>query len=380
MQFETRAIHVGQTPDSATGAITPPIYQTSTFVQEAPNVNKGFDYSRTNNPTRQMLEENIASLEGGKHGVAFASGMAAINGTLNLLKSGDHVACCGNVYGGTFRIFTKLYKKFGVEVDFVDASNPEVLESAIKPNTKFVWIESPTNPLLTIIDIKQCAEIAHRHNALLVVDNTFASPYNQLPLSLGADIVIHSTTKYLGGHCDLLGGCVVVSDDKLHEELKFFQNAVGAVPGPMDAWLTLRGTKTLSVRMKWHNDSAFEIAKFLEKHGKIEKIYYPGLPTHPNHEIAKRQMRGFGGMISVELKGGFETGKKFACSTKFFSLGESLGGVKSLICHPASMTHASIPPEERAKAGISEGLIRLSVGLEATEDLIEDLQEALGHV
>ena len=380
IEFETKAIHVGQKPDSATGAITFPIYQTSTFAQEAPNVHKGFDYSRTNNPTRAALEQCVASLEGGKFGISFGTGMTAINGVMNLLKSGDHVICCSNVYGGTFRLFTKLYTKFGVDFDFVDLANPDILNAIIKPETKFVWIESPTNPLLSIIDIEACAEIAHKHNALLVIDNTFASPYNQQPLSLGADIIVHSTTKYLGGHSDVVSGCVVVSDDKLAEQLKFFQNAVGAVPGPFDAWLVLRGIKTLSVRMKWHNESAFKIAHFLAEHPKIEKVYYPGLKTHPNHDVAKKQMKGFGGVVSVELKGGFEAGKKFACSTNLFTLAESLGGVKSLISHSASMTHASIPLEERAKAGISDALIRLSVGLEATEDLINDLKQALDKV
>ena len=377
MEFETKAIHaIGN--DALTGAVTSPIYQTSTFSQEAPNVNKGFDYSRTNNPTRAALEKTVALLEEGKYGIAFASGMAAINGVMNLLKNGDHVVCCSNVYGGTFRLFTRLYNKFGVDFDFIDMNEP--FENKIKKETRFVWIETPTNPLLTIIDIKACAETAHRHGALLVVDNTFASPYNQKPLSLGADIVVHSTTKYLGGHSDLIGGCVVVSEEKLKEELAFFQNAVGAVPGPFDAWLTMRGIKTLCVRMKQHNESASKIADYLLNHQKIEKVYYPGLENHPNHEIAKKQMRGFGGIVSVEVKGGFDSAKKFACSTKLFTLAESLGGVKSLISHSASMTHASIPKEEREKAGISDSLIRLSVGLEATKDLIIDLEKALENV
>ena len=380
MRFETKVIHAGQMPDPSTGAIIPPIYQTSTYVVEAPGKDKGHVYSRTSNPTRTALEKNLAALENGKFGLGFASGMAAINTVMNLFPSGSHVICNDDVYGGTHRLFTQLYKDYHLSFDFVDAGDTKNLQENIKDNTKLIWIETPSNPLLKIIDIQKVAEISHKYDLLLAVDNTFATPYLQQPLLLGADIIVHSTTKYLGGHSDIIGGAIVVSDEKLYERLSFFQNAVGAVPGPMDCWLVLRGIKTLALRMERHCENALKIAQYLKDHPKVTCVYYPGLSSHPQHQLAKKQMRGFGGMVSVELQGDLKSAEKFICSTRFFALAESLGGVESLICHPATMTHASVPREERLKAGFKDELIRISVGVENIEDLIEDLENAFKKI
>jgi len=380
MRFETKAIHAGQPPDPVTGAIIPPIYQTSTYVLEAPGKDRGYVYSRTSNPTRTAFEENLAALENGKYGLGFASGMAAINTVMNLFPSGTHVICNDDVYGGTYRLFTQLYEHYEMEFDFVDATDPKNIEESIKDNTRLIFIETPSNPLLKIIDIQRVAQIAREHGLLLAVDNTFATPYLQQPLSLGADIIVHSTTKYLGGHSDIIGGGVVVSEQKLYERLSFFQNAVGAVPGPLDCWLALRGVKTLALRMERHCENALKIAHYLKSHPQVAQVHYPGLPSHPQHELAKKQMRGFGGMISFELQGDLKKAEKFIRSTRFFSLAESLGGVESLICHPATMTHASIPREERLKAGFKDELIRISVGVENVEDLIQDLENAFREV
>ncbi|MFQ6084034.1 MAG: cystathionine gamma-synthase [Candidatus Aminicenantia bacterium] len=376
MKFETKAIHIGQKPDPSTGAIIIPIYQTSTYVQEAPGKHKGYEYSRTQNPTRTALEKNIAALENGKYGLAFSSGMAAINTIMNLLKSGNHIVAEQDLYGGTHRLFTELYRNYEIEFDFVDTTDLRKIEKAIKKETKLIWIESPTNPLLKIIDLEAVSKIAKEKDCLVVVDNTFATPYFQQPLNLGTDIVVHSASKYLGGHCDLIGGAIVTSNKEIYEQLAFYQNAVGAVPGPFDCWLVLRGIKTLALRMERHNQNALAIARYLENHPKVKKIYYPGLPSHPQHRLAKKQMRGFGGMISFELKGNIEDAEKLVSSTQIISLAESLGGVESLIEHPASMTHSSIPKEERLKFGLSDELVRISVGIEHWEDLIEDLDNA----
>ena len=380
MRFETKAIHAGQSPDPSTGAIIPPIHQTSTYVVEAPGKDKGYVYSRTSNPTRTALEKNLAALENGKYGLGFASGMAATNTVMNLFASGSHVICNDDLYGGTHRLFTQLYKDYQLSFDFVDAADTKNIEEIIRDNTKLIWIETPTNPLLKIIDIQRIAKIAQRHNLLLAVDNTFATPYLQLPLTLGANIIVHSTTKYLSGHSDIIGGAIVVSDQKLYERLSFFQNAVGAVPGPLDCWLVLRGIKTLALRMERHCQNALRIAQHLKDHPKVAKVYYPGLSSHPQHQLAKKQMSGFGGMVSVELLGDTKSAEKFIRSTRFFALAESLGAVESLICHPATMTHASIPREERLKAGFKDELIRLSVGVENIEDLIEDLENAFKRI
>jgi cystathionine beta-lyase/cystathionine gamma-synthase len=377
MKFATKAIHAGNNPDEATGAISVPIYQTSTFVQEAVGVNKGFCYSRTDNPTRRALESNLASLENAKYGLAFASGLAAVNTVMNLLKTGGHVISANDLYGGTYRIFTKLFVNYGLTFDFVDTTNLDNITNALRVNTKVLWLESPSNPLLKITDLKGAIAIAKKHKIITVVDNTFATPYLQQPLALGADIVLHSTTKYLGGHSDILGGALITNNADLYERLKFFQNAVGAVPGPLDCFLILRGTKTLELRMKKHCANAMAVAKFLAKHPKVNKVYYPGLPSHPGHNIAKRQMTGFGGMVSFEVKGDAKKTKNIAASTKLFALAESLGCVRSLINHPPSMTHASVPPDVRKRVGINDNLIRLSIGIEDSLDLIDDLKQAL---
>ncbi len=377
-RFATRAIHAGQPPESSTGAIMTPIYQTSTYVQSSPGVFKdGYDYSRTKNPTRTALEINLASLEGGNFGLAFSSGCAATSAVLHLLKSGDHVVLCDDVYGGTFRIYDKVYKQLGIEHTCVDMTDLNKVAGAFKSNTKLVWIETPTNPMLKIIDIEAVAGEAKKRNALVGVDNTFASPYLQHPLSLGADIVCHSATKYIGGHSDVIGGALIVNDESLAQRLHFMQNAIGAVPAPFDCFLLLRSTKTLPVRMDQHCRNAMAVATFLEKHAAVKKVIYPGLPSHPQHELAKRQMRNFGGMVSVVLKGNIETSRRFLERVKLFSLAESLGGVESLIELPAVMTHASIPAETRAQLGIADTLVRMSVGIEDAEDLVEDLRQAL---
>jgi cystathionine gamma-synthase/cystathionine gamma-lyase len=378
MRFETRAIHDGQAPDPRTGAVAVPVYQTSTYQQDGiGRPREGFEYSRTGNPTRQALEEALASLEGGKRGLAFASGVAATSAVLRLLKPGDHVVAGDDLYGGTFRLLDKVYRPWGLRVDYADSTDPAAFAAAVRPETRLIWVETPTNPLLKIVDIAAVAAVARRAGARLVVDNTFVSPYFQQPLALGADIVVHSTTKYLGGHSDVIGGAVVTSDDVAWERIKFHQNAEGAVPGPWDAWLVLRGLKTLAVRLREHARTALRLAAVLEAHTAVERVYYPGLPSHPQHALAARQQSGFGGMISFELKGGFPAVERFTAGTRLFTLGESLGGVESLVCYPPAMTHAALGPEGRAQRGIRDNLLRLSVGLEHADDLEADLLGAL---
>ena len=378
----TLAIHGGQSPDPSTGAVMPPIYATSTYAQSSPGVHQGFEYSRTHNPTRFAYERCVAALEGGSRGFAFASGMAATSTLLELLDSGDHVIAMDDIYGGTYRLFERVRRRTAnLDFSFVDLTDLAAFEAAIRPGTKLVWIETPTNPMLKIVDIQAVAAIARKHGLRVVVDNTFASPILQRPLQLGADIVMHSATKYLNGHSDMVGGMVVVGDDKeLAEQMAFLQNSIGAVQGPFDSFLALRGLKTLHLRMKAHCENALALAQWLDTHPAIEKVIYPGLPSHPQHELAKRQMDGFGGIISIVLKGGFEAAKRFCDNTQLFTLAESLGGVESLVNHPAVMTHASIPLERREKLGISEGLVRLSVGVEAAADLKVDLDSALSRV
>ncbi|HEU4338540.1 MAG TPA: cystathionine gamma-synthase [Planctomycetota bacterium] len=375
--FSTKAIHAGQEPDPATGAIMTPVYLTSTYVQSAPGVHKGFDYARTNHPTRLALERNIAALEGASHGLCFASGLAAETTFAATLSPGDHVVCGRDVYGGTYRLFTNVFQKFGVTFTFVNIHDLAELKRALRPDTKIVWLETPSNPLLTVTDLRAAAKLAHAKKARVVVDNTFATPYLQQPLSLGADVVVHSTTKYLGGHSDVVGGAIATSDKELFDRLKYLQNAMGGVPGPLDCFLVLRGIKTLAVRMRQHCENARKIAGFLKSRKDVKRVYYPGLPGHPQHEIAKRQMKDFGGMISLELDGGVERNIAFSTKTKLFALAESLGGVESLIGHPTTMTHASIPKAEREKGGLPDGLVRLSVGIEEVEDLIGDLDQAI---
>jgi cystathionine beta-lyase/cystathionine gamma-synthase len=354
-----------------------PVYMTSTYVQSSPGVNKGFDYSRTINPTRVALEGNLAGLEGGKHGLAFSSGMGASNTVLDLLSSGDHVVAGNDLYGGSYRIMRRVFERFGLTFTFVDTTDVAKTREAFRANTKLLWIETPSNPLLRVTHIAACADIAKELGALTLVDNTFATPYLQQPLSLGADIVLHSTTKYLGGHSDVVGGALVVNDDKLHERLRFLQNAVGAVPGPMDCFLVLRGTKTLHLRMERHCANARKIAEFLSSHPAVTKVFFPGLTSHPQHALAAKQMRASGGMVSFEVRGGLEASRKVAERVRLFALAESLGGVESLLDHPAIMTHASIPAAERHAAGLADGLLRLSVGVEDAEDLLADLKQAL---
>lgn len=377
MKFSTKAIHVGQEPDPSTGAIIVPIFQTSTYVQEGLGKHKGYEYARTQNPTRSALEECLASLESGKYGLAFSSGLGATNTVMNLLSQGDHVVVGEDVYGGTYRIFDKVYRRYGLDFTFIDSTDVANTAKAIRKETKMIWLETPTNPLLRLADLERHVALAREHKLICVVDNTFASPYFQRPLELGVDIVLHSTTKYLGGHSDVVGGGIITNREDLYETLKFHQNAVGAVPGPFDCWLVLRGVKTLAVRMREHEKNAAAIAAFLEQHPAIEKVYYPGLKSHPQHELAKRQMHGFGGMVSCVVRGGGEAAARFLQSTKLFALAESLGGVESLIGHPATMTHASIPKDQREARGIADGLVRLSVGIEDTDDLIADLKQAL---
>lgn len=378
--FGTLAIHAGQEPDPTTGAIMTPVYMTSTYVQEAPSQTKGYDYSRTCNPTRTALEKNLAALEGGRFGLGFASGMAAIHCVLNTLQSGDHVIAGNDLYGGTYRLLRTFYAKFGLETTFVDLTDLKQLEAAFRPSTKLVMLETPTNPLLRCCDLAAIARICRKKGVLTMADNTFATPYLQNPLALGCDIVAHSTTKYLGGHSDVVGGALVLDDADLRQRLAHFQNSCGGTPGPMDCFLVLRGTKTLHVRMQRHCESALVVAKWLTEHPRVAKVHYPGLPSHPNFAVAKKQMRAGGGMVSVELEATVAQAKKVASSLRVFSLAESLGGVESLVDHPASMTHASIPPAERRKAGLEDGLIRLSVGLEDCADLIADLDRALSRI
>ncbi|MEP6684786.1 MAG: cystathionine gamma-synthase [Parafilimonas sp.] len=379
MKQATKFIHAGMEPDPSTGAIMTPIYQTSTYVQSAPEVHKGYDYSRAANPTRTALETACAAIENGKFGLAFSSGVAATDAVIKLLKPGDEVIASNDMYGGTFRLFSKVFEKFGVKFHYVNMIETKNIEAAINQNTKLIWIETPTNPLMNIVDIAAATNLAKQHNILVCVDNTFASPYLQNPLDLGADIVMHSSTKYLGGHSDVIQGCLVMNDKNLREDLFFIQKSCGAVPGPQDCFLVLRGIKTLHVRMQRHCENGEKIAHYLRNHSKVAKVYWPGFEDHPNHEIAKKQMRGFGGMISFELKDESpETLIHVVSSTKIISLAESLGGVESLINHPATMTHASIPKEERIKNGLKDSLIRLSIGIEDADDLIEDLAQAIG--
>ena len=377
MEFATKAIHVGQDADPTTGATIVPIYQTTTYTQAAPGQHKGFDYSRTINPTRVALERCLAALENARFGLCFASGMAATAATLNLLSQGDHVVAVDDLYGGTFRLFDKVLKRYGLTFTYVDATDPSKVAAAMQPSTKLVWLETPTNPLLGIVDIAAIADISRERHALLAVDNTFATPYLQNPLDLGADIVVHSTTKYIGGHSDALGGFIGVNKPELNEVLKFHQNAVGGVPGPFDTFLTLRGAKTLAIRMREHDRNARAIADFLARRPDLQHVYYPGLPTHPQHQLAARQMRGFGGIVSFTVKGAPDRARVVAARTKLFSLAESLGGVESLITHPVSMTHGAIPKEVREARGVTEQLLRLSVGIEDANDLIADLDQAL---
>jgi cystathionine gamma-lyase len=386
LKFATRQIHAGQSPDPTTGAIMTPVYLTSTYVQESPGVHKGFEYSRSQNPTRFALEDCIASLEGGDAGFAFASGLAATGTILELLDQGSHVLCMDDVYGGTYRLFEKVRKRSaGLTFDFLDFSNSEASEeeweTKLKPNTKMIWVETPTNPLLKIVDLDKVAKFAKKHNLISVCDNTFASPFNQNPLAHGFDLVVHSATKYINGHSDVVGGLVVAAKDfPASSELKYLQNAIGSILSPMDSFLILRGLKTLSVRMQAHADNALLVAKYLEAHPKIEKVYYPGLPSHPGYSIAKQQMKTGGGMVTMILKGGIAEANTFLENCSLFALAESLGGVESLIEHPAIMTHASIPPEIRKSLGILDGLVRLSVGIEDSEDLLADLERALSAI
>lgn len=377
MKFETKAIHVGQKADTATGATITPIYQTTTYTQEALGKHKGYEYSRTGNPTRTALEECLASLENGKFGLTFSSGCAATATVLAMLKPGDHVLASDEVYGGTWRLLTETSKYQGLHVTFVNARNAEQFMKCAGFDTKLIWFETPTNPLLSIIDIQAVTETAKKKGIITVLDNTFATPYFQRGLDLGADIVLHSTTKYIGGHSDVVGGAIVTNNKELYEKLKFLQNAIGAVPSPFDCWLTLRGLKTLGIRMERHAENAEKIAHYLVKHKKVSKVFFPGLREHQGHDIAKRQMSGYSGMVTFEVKGGHAAAKKVVESLKIFSLAESLGGVESLVCYPPTMTHASVPKEDRIRIGITDGLIRLSVGIEDVDDLIADLERAL---
>lgn len=375
--FDTRVIHAGQAPEPNTGAIMTPIYQTSTYVQSSPGVHTGFEYSRTQNPTRHALEDCLAALEGAAHGIAFASGCAATTTLMHTLKTGDHVVCGDDVYGGTYRLFTRVFTEMGIDYTFVDTTDLDALAAAFTPKTKMLWLESPTNPLLKITDIKGACAIAREKGAVSVVDNTFMSSYFQRPLTLGADAVVHSTTKFINGHSDVVGGVVLTSDDALHEKLRFLQNSMGAVPAPFDCWLVLRGVKTLSVRMRQHAENAMKIAQFLEEHPAVSRVVYPGLPSHPQYALAQEQMLGPGGMITFYLAGGLEAARSMLERVEVFALAESLGGVESLIEHPAIMTHASVPPEVRAELGMTDDLVRLSVGIEDVDDLLEDLARAL---
>jgi cystathionine gamma-lyase len=380
LHFETLAIHAGQRPDPTTGAIMTPVYMTSTYVQDGPGEHKGFEYSRTQNPTRDALEGCLAALEGATHGLAFASGLAATDAILHLLDAGDHVLASDDVYGGTFRIFDKVFRRLGIEFTHVDMSATANVERGLRKNTKLVWIESPTNPMLKLVDLAAVAKLAKAHGARTVVDNTFATPFFQRPLELGIDVVTHSTTKYLNGHSDVVGGAVMTSDDALWERLKFLQNAVGGVPGPLDSFLVLRGLKTLHVRMQRHAENALAVAKFLEGHRQVEKVTYPGLASHPQHALALRQMKGGGGMLTFVVKGGLEAARAFLKAVRIFACAESLGGVESLIEHPAIMTHASVPKATRESLGIADGFIRVSCGIENVTDLVADLERGFAAI
>lgn len=380
MHEETKIIHAIPV-DELTGAISVPIYQTSTFEQELPGVNKGFDYSRSNNPTRKALEDLVATLEGGKAGFAFASGLAAIDSVIKLLRSGDEIIAVEDIYGGTFRMFEHVYHKFGIKVNYVDTSEVENIIEEITPNTKLIWVETPTNPTLRISDIEEIAKVAHANNAFLVVDNTFASPALQKPIEFGADIVVHSATKYLAGHSDVVAGVVIVNSDELAQQIKFYQNATGGILGPFDSWLTIRGIETLVLRIEKQSESAMKIARFLEQHDLVDDIFYPGLESHPNHELAKKQQRMFGGIITFSLKRDLiKDAMDIVSTTKLFKLAESLGGVKSLICHPTTMTHKGTPAAIKQKVGVKDSLIRLSVGIENVDDLIQDIELALAKI
>ncbi|MDA9967615.1 cystathionine gamma-synthase [Salibacteraceae bacterium] len=378
MKIGTKVIHGGLTHDSATGAIMTPIYQTSTYAQNSPGDHKGYEYSRSQNPTRHALEMNLASIENGKHGLCFGSGLAAIDAVIKMLNPGDEAISTGDLYGGTYRIFTKIFENYGIKFHFVEMNDFDKLDILVNENTKLIWVETPTNPMLNIIDIRKAAAFAKKHKCMLGVDNTFASPYLQNPLELGADIVMHSATKYLGGHSDVIMGALVVNDEEIAKQLYFIQNSSGAICGPMDAFLVLRGIKTLHLRMQRHSENGEKVAKFLDAHPAVDKVYWPGLKSHPNHEIAKTQMRDFGGMMSfTTVVDNYDAAKKIVSNVKVFTLAESLGGVESLCGHPASMTHAAIPKEDREKLGIKDSLIRLSVGVEDAEDLIADLKQAI---
>ena len=378
MDFSTMAIHEGQAPDAATGATVVPVYQTSTFTQQGIGEHKGFEYSRLSNPTRTALEVSLAALEHARYGLAFASGLAAEHAVFSLLNPGDHIVTVANVYGGTVRLFERLFSRYGITFSYVEGSDAQEFEGAIGSNTKLIWLETPTNPLLTIVDIEAVAAIARARGVLLAVDNTFASPYFQRPLELGADIVVQSTTKYIAGHSDVIGGAVLLNDASIYEELRFFQNTIGAIPGPQDVWLTLRGVKTLAVRMRQHETNAFAVARFLQDHSRVSQVYFPGLPQHPNHEVARRQMSGFGGMVSFRLKeGNRESVNAFVKKLKVFSLADSLGGVESLVCFPMVMTHDAVPEKQRLELGITGDLLRLSIGIEGIDDLLADLKQAL---
>ncbi len=380
MRFSTKTVHAGCRPDPVTGAIMTPIYCTSTYVQEGPAQHKGYEYSRTGNPTRSVLEKNLAALEEAAFGRAFSSGCAAADAVLHTLSAGNHVVAGDDLYGGTFRLFTKAFQQLGIRFSFVDTGRIDAVAEALQPETKLVWLETPTNPMLRITDLTAVSQLAHERGALCVVDNTFATPYLQNPLTLGADLVVHSTTKYLGGHSDVVGGAAVLNDPELDERLGFYQNTVGAVPGPMDCFLVLRGVKTLAVRMARHCENARRIASVLSEHQQVKRVHYPGLPEHPGHQVAARQMKDFGGMISFELEASLEQSVSFVQATHLFALAESLGGVESLIEHPASMTHASVPREQRLAGGLEDGLIRLSVGIEDVEDLLEDLERGFSAI
>ncbi|MFC7155370.1 cystathionine gamma-synthase [Halomarina halobia] len=375
--IETRAIHAGQEPDPETGALMTPIFANSTYAQDGPGDHRGYEYSRTGNPTRTALEENLASLEGGTHGRAFSSGMGSINTVMNLLEAGDHVVTGDDVYGGTHRLFTGVYEAYDLEFDFVDMTDPAAIEAAMRPETELVWSETPTNPLMQVVDVERVAAIAHEHGALCAVDNTFATPYLQRPLDLGADVVSHSLTKYLGGHSDVVGGALITDDPDLDERIGYYQNAVGATPDPFGCFLVLRGTKTLPVRMDRHCENARELAAWLDDHPDVAAVHYPGLDSHPQHEVAREQMDDFGGMLSFELDGTLEQASAVVTGTEVFALAESLGGVESLIEQPTAMTHAAVPREERLAAGLTDGLIRVSVGIEHVEDLRADLAGAI---
>ncbi|MDP2917796.1 MAG: PLP-dependent aspartate aminotransferase family protein, partial [Dehalococcoidia bacterium] len=378
MKFETLAIHAGDRLDKPFGALAVPIYQTSTFVfKDVGKTRGGYDYSRTANPTRKVLEDTIASLEGGKAGFAFGTGMAAETTAIHLLKTGDHVICGDDVYGGTYRLFQKVMTAFGLDFTFIRMNSREAIESVIKPNTKMLWLETPSNPLLNIVDLEMAVDVARKHKLLTVIDNTFATPYLLRPIEYGVDMVVHSTTKYLNGHCDVVGGAIVTTTDELTERVQFLLNAMGTCEAPFDCWLVLRGIETLPVRMRQHEQNATAVANYLYKHPAVKKVYYPGLPSHLGHDIAKRQMKGFGGMVSFEVKGGLEAANRFLRRIKVFSLAESLGGAPSLAEHPGTMSHASMPEDFRKKTGITDGLIRLSVGLEHIDDLADDLKQAL---